>query len=142
MGIQYRKSLIKRARHMRKYPTVEESKLWQKLRHKKMEGLRFRRQHVLVPFIVDFYCAAMRMAIEVDGGSHRGREFLDAQRDAFLQRAYQVRVIRVRSEEIVTDLDGVLERINDLIQRLRVHASGDVMDAVGSCVEASHLGET
>jgi Protein of unknown function (DUF559) len=68
---------------MRRNPTPSEHALWQALRGSKL-GVKFRRQHVLAPFIVDFYAASLRLVIEVDGSAHEGREARDASRTAKL----------------------------------------------------------
>mgnify|MGYP001770978009 FL=1 len=58
------------ARQMRREPTPAEDKLWQKLRHKQILGYKFRRQHTIDRFIVDFYCGEARLVVEVDGEVH------------------------------------------------------------------------
>jgi len=75
------------ARHMRKHPTRSEALLWAQLRRGKL-GVRFRRQHPMLGFIVDFYCASARLVVEVDGGVHDSYEARrrDAARDAWLTR--------------------------------------------------------
>jgi very-short-patch-repair endonuclease len=77
-----------------------------------MYGLRFRRQQPVGPFIVDFFCAAARLVIELDGVSHEGEEkaLRDAARDAFLQKQ-GLTVVHIMNEEIYNNLDGVLEMI-------------------------------
>ena len=86
--------LAPRARDMRNAPTRSEEVVWQWLRRKNL-GYRFRRQVLLGPYIVDFYCPALKLAIEVDGGSHNGREALDAHRDEHL-KALGVSVLRLK----------------------------------------------
>jgi very-short-patch-repair endonuclease len=81
---------------MRRNPTPSEHALWLALRDSKL-GVKFRRQHVLAPFIVDFYAASLRLVIEVDGSVHEGREARDASRTAKLVALYGVRVVRVDS---------------------------------------------
>src|SRR5674476_120698 len=62
--------LKKDARTNRKVPTISEAQLWHELRDKKLAGLKFRRQHTIHPFIVDFFCPAHKLIIEVDGDIH------------------------------------------------------------------------
>ena len=90
---------------MRKESTPSERRLWNAVRMRRL-GVRVRRQHVLVPYIVDFYCPARRVAIEVDGGYHRTREQRerDRRRDAELVRLHGVRVVRVDAELVETDV--------------------------------------
>ena len=71
---------------------------------------RFRRQQVVAGSIVDFYCAELRVAIEVDGGVHEGRRAEDARRDQDLDRV-GVRVVRVRDGDVREALDGVLRAL-------------------------------
>jgi very-short-patch-repair endonuclease len=95
------------AREMRVQPTPSERVLWAALRGNKL-GCRFRRQHVLHPFIVDFYAPAARLVVEVDGGVHLGREVRDAVRTAELWRWHGVRVIRFSDVRVMRELNEVL----------------------------------
>jgi len=101
------------ARRLRRNMTPAERKLWQALRGKKLAGMKFRAQHPVGRFILDFYCPARRLAIEVDGGVHDETLDYDEVRDEVL-REYGYRVIRFRNEEIMEDLSLVLERILDV----------------------------
>lgn len=89
------------ARELRKHQTGSERKAWELLRNRRMFGLKFRRQHVVDGFILDFYCAELRMAIEIDGGVHQNleRQNYDAVRDTWFA-ARSIHVIRVRNEEV------------------------------------------
>jgi very-short-patch-repair endonuclease len=79
--IEYNTSNKNYARENRKNPTKAENIVWQVLlRNKQMLGYKFSRQKPLGPFIVDFYCAKLKLAIEIDGSSHDGREEYDARR--------------------------------------------------------------
>src|SRR5258708_39259018 len=80
------------ARRMRKHPTPSERKLWNALRMNRL-GIRWRRQHVLAPFVVDFYCTAHKLVVEVDGGVHVTQQFADARRDAELVRLHGARIL-------------------------------------------------
>ena len=62
-----------RARRMRKAPTPSEEFLWQALRNRQLDNLKFLRQHPIGPTIVDFYCHEKRLVIELDGGVHQGQ---------------------------------------------------------------------
>ena len=99
-----------RARELRQQMTPAEKLLWSRLRSKQLNGLKFRRQHPLGPFIADFYCAAHRLVVEVDGDIHD----LQAERDAarteqFEQHGY--RVIRFRNEQVLNNIEDVLTAI-------------------------------
>src|SRR5437870_2659422 len=69
------------AKKFRRELTPCERLLWQELRTNKLEGLHFRRQQVIAGFIIDFYCASARLAIEIDGASHLARTEYDRERD-------------------------------------------------------------
>jgi very-short-patch-repair endonuclease len=97
------------ARDMRNNPTRAERALWERLRGRQVKGLRFRRQHSIDRFIVDFYCAEARLVIEVDGASHAGPT-CDAERQSCLE-ALGLRVLRVTDAEVLTEIDAVIARI-------------------------------
>ena len=100
------------ARCLRRNMTPAEQKLWDALKGKQLDGLKFRAQHPVGPFILDFWCPARKLVVELDGGSHEGREAEDEARTQRLQD-YGYRVIRFRNEEVLTDLSSVLERIRE-----------------------------
>ena len=103
---------VSRARVMRQALTPPEARLWVRLRREGLGGLRFRRQHPVGPYVLDFYCPAARLAVEVDGESHAlpGRAAHDARRTAWLA-GQGVAVIRVTAEAVRTNLDNVLDWI-------------------------------
>jgi very-short-patch-repair endonuclease len=103
-------------RQMRCEPTLAEEKLWQKLRNKQLCGFKFRRQHSVDRFIVDFYCAQANLIIEIDGSIHEYTQIEDAIRQEFLE-SLGFRVIRFRNEEVLNSLEGVLEKIAGELQR-------------------------
>ena len=102
--------ILQRAREMRRKPTEPERRLWQKLRRKQLDGYKFRRQHPIGRFIVDFYCHQARLVVEVDGDSHAFQEEYDAARTAWLE-AQGLHVIRFDNHTVITNLDGVLQAI-------------------------------
>ncbi len=98
--------LKERSRDLRRNTTVPEQKLWAILRSRQLAGLKFRRQAVIGSFIVDFYCEAAKLVVEVDGDSHVGRREADEQRAAYLtQRG--LRVVRVTNDDVLRDIDAV-----------------------------------
>ena len=105
--------LIARARKMRKNPTRAERMMWAKLRGKQLEGRKFRRQHVLQPYIVDFYCHAENLVVEVDGLSHSGpdKAVRDERRDQYLEDRYDVEILRFTDGEVIDDREGVVRKI-------------------------------
>lgn len=106
------------ARRMRKSPTVAEAHLWEKLRLKKL-GHRFRRQAVIFGFIVDFYCPKLRLAIEVDGSWHAGREDYDQMREAKISSA-GILILRFTNDEVCEDVDKVAETIASICATRRL----------------------
>ena len=102
--------LLARAREMRKEPAPAEKKLWACLRDRQLNGFKFRRQHVIGPYIADFYCHAVRLVVEIDGASHGHRQSYDSMRTQILERERD-RVIRFANEDVYDFLDNVLEEI-------------------------------
>lgn len=98
------------ARQLRRNMTPTERLLWERLRANRLEGLHFRRQQVLAGFIVDFYCHAARLVIEVDGPVHNIQQHEDVERERILHD-HGYRVIRFSNAEVESNMDMVLERI-------------------------------
>src|SRR5680860_702804 len=107
-----RDGLVGSARQMRKKPTEAEGKLWQALRRKGVEGMRFRRQRVIGPYIVDFCCLEKRLIVEVDGMQHLVDEAAayDEDRTQYLE-TNGFRVLRFGNLQVLGDLAGVIEAI-------------------------------
>ena len=97
------------AQYSRRNPTPSERILWEALRGRRL-GVKFRRQVVLGTVIVDFFAPEPRLAVEVDGAAHIGRQRQDRQRDAYLA-SYGVRVVRVKAWHVECELHAVLARI-------------------------------
>ena len=108
----YYEELKLRARHNRNNPTEAESYLWEMLRDKKMNGYKFRRQHIIGKYIVDFICLSKSLIVEVDGGYHDSpdQQYDDSVRTAFLE-GHGYKVIRFRNEDVVANTDFVLQSI-------------------------------
>lgn len=105
-------AMLARAKELRHPLTPQENKLWQHLRAKQLYGLKFRRQHPLDRFILDFYCAEQRLVIEIDGSGHAqpDQHAYDQARTEWLQQR-GLRVIRFTNVEVDTNLTEVLEAI-------------------------------
>jgi very-short-patch-repair endonuclease len=103
------------ARQMRKEPTPAEAALWQCLRGKKVLGFRFRRQHAIERFIVDFYCRKAKLIVEIDGPIHQYTIKEDAARQEFLV-SKGLAILRFRNEEVLGDCDDVIERIEAVLR--------------------------
>lgn len=104
------------ARKMRHQPTEAEDILWSYLRDRRLAGYKFRRQHAVDRFILDFYCRASRLAVEVDGPIHERTANEDAERDSILA-CYGIRVLRVRNEEVLGDIEAVLTTIREALAK-------------------------
>jgi len=113
--------VVKLAQRMRSDMTPEEEALWFRLRRRKVDGLRFRRQRPAGRYIVDFYCPELRLMVEIDGGVHCGREEYDENRDAYLAGC-GYRVIRFRNEDIDHRLNEVIETIRRIAKEIREQA--------------------
>ena len=100
------------AQQLRHELTDCEQLLWQRLRNRQLGGFKFRRQYPLPPYVLDFYCADLRLAIELDGGQHFSDEALhrDAERNRYLER-YGIRVIRFSNREVLGQMPEVLAEI-------------------------------
>jgi very-short-patch-repair endonuclease len=98
-----------RAKELRKEQTEAERMLWRVLRNRSVNGLKFRRQHPLDGFVLDFFCPEVKLCVELDGGIHDSQLERDAERTAQLE-ARGLRVIRFRNEE-VEEMASVLRRI-------------------------------
>lgn len=101
-------------------PTDAENFLWQHIRRKAL-GVRFRRQHTIGDYIVDFVCLNLKLVIEVDGGYHFTEEQrrLDEIRSNYLYKC-GFYVLRFTNEAILMDIDASLEKIKELINKLNI----------------------
>jgi very-short-patch-repair endonuclease len=104
-----------RAQQLRTTPTEAEIRLWSRLRGKQLEGFRFRRQQPIGPYVVDFFCPAAKLVIEVDGGQHSERERQDAARSRWIEgRGY--RVLRFWNNEVLANTEGVVAAIIEALR--------------------------
>jgi len=101
------------ARQMRHEPTPAENVLWQALRNRRL-GIRFRRQHAIGRFIVDFYAHDAGLIVEVDGPIHDDTPEEDAVRQEFLC-SLGLHVVRFTNEQVLESLDHVLEEISRVL---------------------------
>lgn len=110
------RDIKERARLLRKNQTHAEQILWKRLRRKQVGGLRFRRQHPVGHFIVDFYCAEAKLAVEVDGSVHDqpGHDEYDEDRQAFLQ-ALGLTVLRFTNAQVIRQTDAVVDVIAEAL---------------------------
>jgi very-short-patch-repair endonuclease len=101
------------AKRLRREMTTAERILWAVLRRNALDGFHFRRQQVIEGFIVDFYCDAAKLAIELDGSVHEEQWQYDESRDAAIHRS-GVRVLRI-SNEALHDVEAVIECLREAL---------------------------
>jgi leucyl-tRNA synthetase len=104
--------LLDHAKGMRKEPTLEEAMLWDEIRNRKLDD-KFRRQHLVGKYIVDFVCLEKKLIIEVDGGYHNTKEQieLDKERTFELEQKHLFKVIRFTNEEVNSEVNKVISTI-------------------------------
>ena len=98
------------ARGLRHHQTDAERKLWMSLRARQVDGVKFRRQHPIGPYIVDFCCIEQKLIVELDGGQHALRVKADQQRTDVLSK-FGYNVLRIWDHELLNDHVAVLQRI-------------------------------
>ena len=99
-----------RARALRRNMTDAERLLWRSIRDRQMGGWKFRRQHPIRPFIVDFVCVERKLIIEVDGGQHANKVQEDASRSGYL-RNKGYRLLRFWNNQVLKETEAVLDMI-------------------------------
>jgi very-short-patch-repair endonuclease len=110
--------LADKARTLRNDPTAAERVLWFHLRRGQMAGAKFRRQQPIGPFIVDFYCSALRVVVELDGSSHDNKEPYDLARQQYLE-SKGLTVLRFTNSDIRENVVGVAEQILGVCRDLK-----------------------
>ena len=103
-------SHVAKARRLRRDQTDVERALWFRLRDRRLNGLKFRRQVPIKSYVVDFCCESARLIIEIDGGQHVQQSEQDAKRTAELE-AYGYLVLRFWNNDVLNNIEGVLETI-------------------------------
>src|SRR5947207_444852 len=98
------------ARELRKNLTPAERILWSELRGRRFAGFKFRRQQIVGPYVLDFYCSNAKLSIEVDGETHLGNEMYDANRQIWLEQE-GIKVLRFWNTQVFDELEPVLEAI-------------------------------
>lgn len=115
--IPYDKKLVLKARELRREATEAEKLFWTSvLKDNSLAHLKFTRQKPLGHFIADFYCATLRLVIEVDGEVHTFQKARDRERDTILSQKFDLTVIRYTNEEVLEDVEKVKE---DLMRRIK-----------------------
>ena len=102
----------KRAQYLRRIATPAERKLWSRLKNRHAAGIKFRRQHPIDEYVLDFFCVEANLAMELDGSGHRRHftETADLDRKITLHEK-GIRVIRFTNRAVLQDIDGVVNEI-------------------------------
>jgi very-short-patch-repair endonuclease len=111
IGQRVEENKVARARAMRRSMTPAESALWKCLKNNQLGGFHFRRQQIIKGFIVDFYCHAAVLVVEVDGGVHDDMKASDAERDRILE-GLGFKVLRFSNTDVLNVTNQVLDRIS------------------------------
>ena len=106
-------------RKLRNDPTDAERKIWNLLRHRQLDGCKFRRQHPYYDYILDFVCMDRRLVIEVDGGQHAD-SVADVNRDEFLRKGGSV-VLRFWNHDVLKDPSAVANEIHRILLTRQTH---------------------
>ena len=111
-----------RARTMRRNPTLNEQRMWNWLRSRRFGDFKFRRQHPIGRFILDFYCPALKLAIEIDGTQHDDPRVaaVDDARGAVL-RGFGIEVVRISNRDLACDPVTVAQTIQWAVNRAFAH---------------------
>src|SRR5262249_23758608 len=99
---------------LRRAQTDAERRMWMLLRDRRISGVKFRRQHPIGAYVVDFFCAEARLIIEIDGGHHASNQDADVARSRVLEAA-GYRVLRFWNNEVLGNTAGVLHRIVEAV---------------------------
>ena len=102
------------ARKLRQTSTIPEVKLWQHLRNRRFNGLKFRRQYPVGRYVVDFVCLSHKLIIELDGGQHGEQIAYDEKRTEYLQH-FGFKVLRVWNSDVFLRFDDVLEQMRQCV---------------------------
>ena len=117
--VPYDNGLNEKARENRRNPTPAEKKLWfEALQGRRLSGLKFTRQKPLDRYIVDFYCAELMLAIEIDGDSHDAQARYDEARTRRLN-ALGVEVVRYANAEVMNNVEGVCVDLQKRVSEMR-----------------------
>jgi very-short-patch-repair endonuclease len=109
--------VIELARDLRNNMTESEKKLWSVLRMKQVNGYKFRCQHPIYRYILDFYCVEKRLAIEIDGKIHNTQQEYDRYRDEFL-KSLEIKTLRISNEYVLNNIEKVKEMIQYELSRI------------------------
>ena len=112
-----KKTKINLAREFRKNPTKAEKQMWQALRNRCFLNLKFRRQHLLEGYLLDFYCQELKLAVEIDGAIHRSQREEDIKRQKAIEQS-GIRFYRIKNEQVERNINKVLEDLANFVNAL------------------------
>ena len=109
-----------RRQNLRNDAPKAEQLLWHHLKSKHLHDFKFRRQYSIGPFIVDFYCPELRLAIEIDGDSHfqEGAQEYDKRRQKYIEK-FNIKFLRFNNIDVYQNMDGVLETICEIVFKMK-----------------------
>ena len=110
---------IELAREFRKAPTKSEKIMWNVLRNRQFMNLKFRRQYLILGYLLDFYCDQLNLAIEIDGSVHNNKDQIEYDKER--QKAIEEKKIifvRIKSEDVENNLNAVLKNLTQKIDPL------------------------
>ena len=111
--------LFEYSRELRQVSTQAEKLLWVRLRNRKLNGLKFRRQHPIDKYVADFYCHEKKLVIELDGAIHDEKENIDYDiARTFELGGLNISVLRFRNDEVINNMEKVLQKIADISDML------------------------
>ena len=107
-------------RELRNEGTAAEAVLWLLLKGKQLDGMRWRRQFGVGPYILDFYCPQLRLCIELDGAPHDTLHgsLYDCRREEWLQHTHGIRTLRFENKDVFVHQDAVIERIREVTKEI------------------------
>ena len=121
MRLPKNKSLIKRARELRKNSTLAEVSFWNEVKNKKLNGLDFDRQTIIGNYIVDFFCPRLDVVIEIDGCSHNNKQEYDHVRDEYL-RSLGLHILHIYDEDVKRDMGGVIQIVQNFCDKYKYNS--------------------
>jgi len=111
--------LFEYSRKLRQSSTEAEKLLWERLRNRKLNGLKFRRQHPIDKYVADFYCHEKKLVVELDGSVHNVSENAAYDRARTVELGgLRINVVRFRNEEVENNMESVLEKIGEFANML------------------------
>lgn len=122
-SIYNHQSFKNRRRELRKNQTLSEKIVWDRIRGRQLEGYKFNRQYSAGPYILDFYCSKLRLAIEIDGSHHGESDEIvyDKEREKLLS-FHKILTVRFWNNEILENTEKVLEKLRDVVKTRALEA--------------------